>query len=183
MTYAEHAQSFHEHLAPVGPVEELCATEIINAAWRLRRCAEAAATLDISDSKHAAIDRAQAHCQRTVERNLAELRRLQTARLVRDTVQAEAGVEEETTEGLADYGKLVSTMKATTSLKMDSRRLHEVETIEKVIHNSVPKPEELASFCKNEEQTPRNAPCPCGSGEKYKRCCGKSAPPVLGRAA
>lgn len=29
----------------------------------------------------------------------------------------------------------------------------------------------------------RNAPCPCGSGNKYKRCCGTNAPPVLGRAA
>ncbi|MGJ5818760.1 SEC-C domain-containing protein [Paludibaculum fermentans] len=27
--------------------------------------------------------------------------------------------------------------------------------------------------------TPRNAPCPCGSGEKYKRCCGRHAPAVL----
>ena len=27
--------------------------------------------------------------------------------------------------------------------------------------------------------TPRNAPCPCRSGEKYKRCCGKAAPPML----
>jgi hypothetical protein len=27
--------------------------------------------------------------------------------------------------------------------------------------------------------TPRSAPCPCGSGEKYKRCCGKNAPAVL----
>jgi transposase-like protein len=27
--------------------------------------------------------------------------------------------------------------------------------------------------------TPRNAPCPCGSGTKYKRCCGRSAPPAL----
>ncbi|MCC6365046.1 MAG: SEC-C domain-containing protein [Bryobacterales bacterium] len=26
---------------------------------------------------------------------------------------------------------------------------------------------------------PRGAPCPCGSGVKFKRCCGKSAPPVL----
>ena len=26
---------------------------------------------------------------------------------------------------------------------------------------------------------PRGSPCPCGSGEKYKRCCGKHAPPVL----
>jgi hypothetical protein len=27
-------------------------------------------------------------------------------------------------------------------------------------------------------QTPRGAPCPCGSGEKFKRCCGQNAPPV-----
>ena len=28
-------------------------------------------------------------------------------------------------------------------------------------------------------QTPRNAPCPCGSGIKFKRCCGAGAPAVL----
>ncbi len=32
-------------------------------------------------------------------------------------------------------------------------------------------------------QTPRNALCPCGSGNKSKRCSGKNAPPVLSRAA
>jgi uncharacterized protein YecA (UPF0149 family) len=31
--------------------------------------------------------------------------------------------------------------------------------------------------------TARNAPCPCGSGAKYKRCCGTHAPPQLSRAA
>jgi hypothetical protein len=25
----------------------------------------------------------------------------------------------------------------------------------------------------------RSAPCPCGSGQKYKRCCGRDAPPIL----
>jgi len=40
-----------------------------------------------------------------------------------------------------------------------------------------------ASNCKTAPQIARNAPCPCRSGEKYKRCCGKNAPPVLGRAA
>jgi hypothetical protein len=30
-----------------------------------------------------------------------------------------------------------------------------------------------------QEETPRNAQCPCGSGQKYKRCCGRSAPAVL----
>jgi uncharacterized protein YchJ len=35
-----------------------------------------------------------------------------------------------------------------------------------------------SSFC-NPPATPRNALCPCGSGVKYKRCCGTNAPPVL----
>ena len=32
-------------------------------------------------------------------------------------------------------------------------------------------------------QIPRNALCPCSSGEKYKRCCGRNSPPVLQKAA
>jgi hypothetical protein len=32
-------------------------------------------------------------------------------------------------------------------------------------------------------QTPRNSPCTCGSGLKFKRCCGKGAPAVLNLAA
>ena len=35
----------------------------------------------------------------------------------------------------------------------------------------------------HEETVARNAPCPCGSGRKYKRCCGSSAPPILGPVA
>ncbi|MDQ2650634.1 MAG: SEC-C metal-binding domain-containing protein [Actinomycetota bacterium] len=26
-----------------------------------------------------------------------------------------------------------------------------------------------------DDKTPRNAPCPCGSGKKYKRCHGSAA--------
>jgi preprotein translocase subunit SecA len=38
----------------------------------------------------------------------------------------------------------------------------------------------LAPDCAERTQsTPRNAPCPCGSGQKYKRCCGRNAPAVL----
>jgi|ERR1019366_5161894 uncharacterized protein YecA (UPF0149 family) len=32
-------------------------------------------------------------------------------------------------------------------------------------------------------QIPRSAPCTCGSGQKFKRCCGKDAPPLLNLAA
>ena len=44
----------------------------------------------------------------------------------------------------------------------------------------------VAPFCNSEKtppQTPRNAPCPCNSGMKYKRCCGTGAQPVLNRQA
>ena len=27
-----------------------------------------------------------------------------------------------------------------------------------------------------EKKIARNEPCPCGSGKKYKQCCGKSGP-------
>lgn len=33
------------------------------------------------------------------------------------------------------------------------------------------------------ESTPRNAPCPCGSGQKFKRCCGRAAAPAINTRA
>lgn len=52
---------------------------------------------------------------------------------------------------------------------------------------------EAGSFCKtaqpapqmrNRDQvigskTPRNAPCPCGSGAKFKKCCGSLVNPMV----
>ena len=51
-------------------------------------------------------------------------------------------------------------------------------------------PAEMASNCKpaaavpaTTPNFPRNAPCPCGSGVKFKRCCGNPAAQALNRAA
>lgn len=64
----------------------------------------------------------------------------------------------------------------------------EERTIREVLFAPIPRPEPPTKNRTNEanspapapvDLTPRNAPCPCGSREKYKRCCGKSAPPVL----
>jgi transposase-like protein len=50
---------------------------------------------------------------------------------------------------------------------------------DRIHHNS-----SLSSISQSDEQQiPRNALCPCGSKLKYKRCCGRNAPPVLGKAA
>jgi uncharacterized protein YchJ len=32
---------------------------------------------------------------------------------------------------------------------------------------------ELYQKKENEQKVGRNAPCPCGSGKKYKKCCGR----------
>ena len=42
-------------------------------------------------------------------------------------------------------------------------------------HDSMLEPQNNTPII-TEKKTPRNAPCPCGSGKKYKNCCGKSGP-------
>ena len=41
----------------------------------------------------------------------------------------------------------------------------DVSDIDRLLHPSVPK--------MSENKIGRNEPCPCGSGKKYKKCCGK----------
>lgn len=60
----------------------------------------------------------------------------------------------------------------------DSARVESAQPIQTAPLNS-----QLASFRSAPVTTPRSAACPCGSGVKYKRCCGRDALPVLGRAA
>ena len=64
---------------------------------------------------------------------------------------------------------------------------NEPEVIEEIAANKTlpdaSNPNRLESEPEPAAQITRNAPCPCGSGAKYKRCCGPKAPPVLGRAA
>jgi uncharacterized protein YecA (UPF0149 family) len=54
------------------------------------------------------------------------------------------------------------------------------QAAEAVAHNSA---KQSQSEPAKTPPIPRSAPCPCKSGQKYKRCCGKSAPPVLTHAA
>jgi len=65
----------------------------------------------------------------------------------------------------------------------------QIAELEKMLHGQItdeqaailkPHSARGAEFAERTQLTPRNAPCTCGSGEKYKRCCGKDAPPVPG---
>lgn len=60
---------------------------------------------------------------------------------------------------------LISEMEQTSK---DGLKLEHESTLE-------PKPSQ-AQMSAQEKKIPRNSPCPCGSGKKYKNCCGKSGP-------
>ena len=48
----------------------------------------------------------------------------------------------------------------------------DVSDVERLLHPPAPATAEPA--------TGRNDPCPCGSGRKYKRCCGSNSPASRG---
>ena len=56
---------------------------------------------------------------------------------------------------------MVSAMKAKDAVKLASLRANGGD-------GSAPQPKK-----NQEKQIGRNDPCPCGSGKKYKQCCGK----------
>jgi hypothetical protein len=93
--YQAFCEDFQQQLAPQGAMETTLAAEIVHAAWRLRRCAEAESALETQsgldpmlDPATAAawnsIDRARTQALRHFQRATAELRHLRTERQARN---------------------------------------------------------------------------------------------------
>ena len=178
-TYEDFRAAWNARLAPDGPLEETLAGELVQAAWRLRRCTlletaaqDPATSAEDLDRMQTSIDRARTTAQRAIHRNLNELRRIQTDRQMRDAVpyghQAHAEFGAASIRDIENFIHQIALRYPAESFSMSpgSQRRENSERSQ-----SDPPP------------TPRSAPCPCGSGEKYKRCCGKNAPPVLCHAA
>ena len=85
--FNEFESGYMAELSPATPLEQTLAREIIQAAWRLRRCANLEFTPpeNLTDEEldrlQTSIDRARSAAQRTFHRSLKELRRLQSERL------------------------------------------------------------------------------------------------------
>ncbi|HVW85010.1 MAG TPA: SEC-C metal-binding domain-containing protein [Bryobacteraceae bacterium] len=161
--YATLSNALWDELDPRGPIQQLLATEIVRAAWRLERCAKVEAALGeamqlgnadnepldpMADPANAgrtqsAVDRARQQATAAFNRNLVQLNRLKAER-------SSPAPEPAKPATAASAPVPVATANRTRTPATDC---------------------------------PRNAPCPCGSREKYKRCCGRNAPPVLSRAA
>jgi hypothetical protein len=184
--------SFWDSLAASGPVEAFLVTEITRAAWRLRRCNNVEAslinrlsdpTLDpmedpaTRDSQNA-VDRARSQAERSMERSLAELRRIQTERQYRNESLPEG--TDLTNFGMASFKQIEPALRKT----IHNEPLRIAKPAEGLRPPVAPRPATEVLPVEIAPQiatgTARNAPCPCGSGQKHKRCCGRNAPAVLG---
>ena len=174
--YHSLVESFTTELAAATAPEQILAAEIISAAWKLRRCARAEAALSeqfpddflITENPEAlrrqnSIDRARSRAHGIYTRSLAELRRLQTNRL------AQTG---HSPTGIADPNRILRHAHLT-----DRKETFDLLKAAEYIPGEPPS-KVLGSFCtppipmtKASPKAPRNAPCPCGSGLKFKRCC------------
>ena len=174
--YNHLRDSLTAQLSPCSPLEEALTREIVSAQWRLERCAQIEANLTEAPEltpTGIAIERARASASRTFWRALRELRRIQTDQTAR---RMTVGDSEAVLTGLVHPGEAVH-----------AARIWEdyIRTLRSNITNDLKTKEEAAdqTSAQNEAnptpEHPRNAPCTCGSGLKYKRCCGVSAPPRL----
>lgn len=158
-----------DELQPTSLLEQAQCRQILSAVWRLHRCALTEEELAIRspESKDTAaeqdkIDRAHSQAQRQLLSATAELRRLQTERQLRNELFPEGS--DLSQFGVAGFRDIVAAMR---------RAPHTAERSQ----SNEAAPAKQTQF--PAPATPRNAPCPCRSGLKFKRCCGRNAPALL----
>ena len=161
-----------DELQPATLLERAQCRQILSALWRLHRCALTEEALAISSpegpdtaAEQDKIDRAHGQAQRHLLAATAELRRLQTERQLRNELFP-AGTDLSDL-GVAGFRDIVAVTRRLPSVTERTQSAEAVLTKQ----TQFPAP-----------ATPRNAPCPCGSGLKFKRCCGRNAPALLGAA-
>ena len=151
--FKEFESGYLSELSPVTPLENTLAREIIHAAWRLRRCAdlEIAPPQDLTDEE---LDRLQLSIDR-----------------------ARSAAQRTLHRSLKELRNLQNKPNPAVTHSNQSEKV--VQALPPV---QVPKAGQSPSeslFVSPKPLIPRGAPCPCKSGQKYKRCCGRNAPPVL----
>ena len=198
--YAAHVELWQTELHPNGALECYFAAEIVRATWRIRQYAIFPSP-DTTDQARAAWLRYRDQTNLGIRRNLEELRRLQSDRYL----QAHLGI---LLPGLASL-KLVrpglkqSKRQADPDDKPEKPAPADINRSEAILHAQIQDEErrQLEEFRKNNPDAnpepeptaptpltpkpaaPRNAPCPCKSGRKYKQCCGHWSKTSMPRAA
>jgi len=155
--YIELRAELRGRFTPADILEEALVDEIHRAIWRLRRCARVEAELGplfvgdhiIHDPMEATNEPVE-RIQLTIDRARAQAHRI----LHRCTAELRKLRTERAAQ--TPRSEEVPLLEMTKRTRSDSQK---------------------RTHCGS--ATARNAECPCGSRQKYKRCCGKGAPPLL----
>ena len=178
--YVKLQSVLQTELNPAGIQEQTLVDEIRRAIWRLRRCGEVEARLvirlgeggkfildpmenfDEPERIQNSVDRARSQSHRLLHKCTAELHKLQTARQI-------------------DASQTAAAQSATTTRTQSAKNADTPGSPLQVVPD--PPPATTMQTQSGATGTPRNALCPCGSGQKHKRCCGRTAPAILHAAS
>jgi len=203
--YTQTLESLLGELSPEGILENTFTSEIMGATWRLRRCRLLESAFDmiedetLLEKQQKSVDRARAQSHSILRKSMTELRKLQTERQIR------LQLEIDEPSGLADTRQILNAMKLNEAISGSDQQeqpeeehpesaesLQEFEDMlrrelmitdaDEAQYPRINPPKAPSSFCKPaapapavSRSLPRNKPCPCGSGLKYKKCCGGPA--------
>jgi hypothetical protein len=200
--YAQTLIKLMDELVPGNSVEQTFATEIMGATWRLRRCRLIEEHFGIipdldfdpmlderTEKQQKSVDRARAQSHLILRRSLDELRKLQKVRTVPEQIADQLPKSKPAPQPPPDPapGNMDALMNLAESQIAQRFRESGLDSFCNPAGTAAPA---AASFCKPAATTPpvtrnipRNAPCPCKSGAKYKKCCGGPAAQTLKPAA
>jgi hypothetical protein len=207
--YAQTLIKLMDELTPGNSVEQTFATEIMGATWRLRRCRlieenfSSIADLNFdpmiderTEKQQKSVDRARAQSHLILRRSLDELRKLQKGlesplRGESRTIQEQIADQFPVPKPAPTSDDAPAGMDALMNLAESqlAQRFRETgfdsfcKPVGQVPDLPSTKPVAAPTQPAVSKNVPRNAPCPCRSGAKYKKCCGGPAASALKPAA
>jgi hypothetical protein len=198
--YAQTLIKLMDELTPENSVEQTFATEIMGATWRLRRCRLVEENFssigdlnfdpmidERTEQQQKSVDRARAQSHLVLRRSLDELRKLQKGRTILEQLADQNPTPKPTLPPDPAPGNMDALMALSESQLAQRFRETGFDSFCKPV-GQVPdlpstKPVATTSAPAVSKNIPRNAPCPCRSGAKYKKCCGGPAASMLNKAA
>jgi uncharacterized protein YecA (UPF0149 family) len=190
--FQDFLDSLRQHFHAYDLTEVRCVQEMADADWRLRRTRALAADLlsaKIAELQPAHPDASPIHLQALAFDALQAGKGSSFPSLLRYEAKFERQYERAYKIWLAYQAEMGKKARQTAAERTVLRRAldgqnepnstlthQEINTLRNEPNSPDPPatPPEPAPV-----QIARRALCPCGSGQKYKRCCGRSAPPVL----
>jgi hypothetical protein len=193
--YAQTLIKLMDELTPENSVEQTFATEIMGATWRLRRCRLVEESFgliedlnvdpmidDRTEKQQKSVDRARAQSHLILRRSLDELRKLQKGRTIQEQLAEQLPSPKPAPEPPpnADPANMDALMALAEHQLAQRYRESGLSSFCNPVGQVPDLPSTKPVVSKN---IPRNAPCPCKSGAKYKKCCGGPAAQALKPAA